>query len=265
MKKLSAILALILAFTLTACSTGAAVNTPPAPETDRQPLSDTPTESSTTSTAPESEETDAIEPFIPNAKYYKLPGGAIYTAPNDISLFLLGFTMVRKNAGAPDGEVKWQKLEAGDKWNGLRVEYAQSGWETSSTSYSDAAAFVHHQTINFKGEKTFTGKAEILYSLDGETPASTVLYLDEESGGEMPVFPTYFYEEDNGYQPVFFSLYHEDYVDKFEEITDLLLEGKEVTVSITTDDFMWEYSEYGLMIDGNTRGKFNTILSFEIS
>ena len=268
MKKLSAILALILLFTLTACSTGAPANTPPpAPETDLQPLSDTDTstDSSTTTTASEPEETDAIEPYIPDAKYYKLPGGAIYTAPNDISLFLLGFSMVRENADAPDGEVKWQKLEAGDKWNGLMVEYAQSGWASASTSYSEANAYVHHQIINFKGEKTFTGKAEILYSLDGETPAYTVFYLDEEAGSEMPLFPTYFYEEDNGYKPVFFTFYHKDYEDKCEEVLNRLLEGEEVTVTITTDDFMWEYSEYGLMIDGNTRGKFNTILSFEIS
>ena len=265
MKKLSAILALILAFTLTACSNSSDADTPPALETDRQPLSDAPAQSATTTTASEAEGTDDIEPFIPGARYYKLPDGSIYTAPSDVSLFLLGFAMVRENADVPNDETKWQTLCPGDKWNGLRVEYARCGLEMAGFTYSTAGGIIHHQTINFKGEKTFTGKAEILYAADGETPAYTVFYVDEESGGEMPLFPTYQYDEDNGYQPVFFTLWHEDYVDKFEEITNLLSEGKEVTVTITTDDFMWEYSEYGLSIDGNTRGYFNTILSFEIS
>ena len=266
MKKLSVIAALILTLTLTACSNTAVAKTPQStPEADRQPLSNAPADSSTTTTAPEPEETDEIEPFIPNARYYKLPDGSIYTAPDDVSLFLLGFAMVRENADVPDGETKWQTLTLGDTWNGLKVEDARCGLEMAGFTYSTADALIHHQIINFKGEKTFTGKAEILYSIDGENPVYTVFYLDEEAGSEMPLFGTNYSEEDEGYDSVFFNLWHEDYEDKFDEITALLLEGKEVTVTVTTDDFMWEYSQYGLMIDGNTRGYFNTILSLDIN
>lgn len=265
MKKLSAILALILALTLTACSTGAAVNTPPAPETDLQPLSDTPAGSSTTTTAPEPEETDEIEPFIPGASYYKLPDGSVYTAPDDIGMFLLGYAFVRENTDAPDEETKWHRLGSTDEWNGLWVSYAQSGVVGAGDTYDTAGSGFHHQMINFTGEKTFTGKAEIIYNADGETPENFALFLDEESGREMPFFPTYHGEENDGYQPVFFTLYHEDYKDEYEEVGSRLLAGEEVTVTITTDDFMWEYSDYGLVIDGKTWGYFNTILSFEIS
>ena len=255
MKKLFTAFALLLALALTACSSPTDTNTP-----SDTPTSETTTKASTTTPAP--------EPYIPNARYYKLPDGSIYTAPDDGDLFVLGFAMVRENNG--DIDVEWQKLTAGNTWNDLWVKYAQSGWLWAYKSYSDAVSasttgyMAHHQLINFIGEVTFTGKADIIYAADGETPAYTVFFPDEESGGEMPLFPS-FYTDNNGYQQVFFNLYHGDYEDRFDEITALLLEGKEVTVTVTTDDFMWEYSDYGLVIDGNTRGYFNTILNFEIS
>ena len=217
-------------------------------------------------------ETAAPEPYIPESKYYKLPDGKIYTAPEDTDMFLLGYAFVCENADLPDDEVQWYKLGAGDEWNGLWVKYAQSGGWTAYSSYSDAVSanttgnMSHHQTINFIGEKTFTGKAAIIYSADGETPAYNAFYLDQETGSEMPLFGKYYYiEETDGYYPVFFTFYHEDYKDKCEEVANLLEEGKEVTVTITTNDFMWVYSDYGLVVDGSTRGYFNTILSFEIS
>lgn len=255
MKKLSIILTLILTLILTSCSNSADIDK--SSDTSRS-SSETTTVSQMAAHTSEPEQTAPPEPYIPGARYYKLPDGSIYTAPDDDLPFMLGFAIVR------DSDDEWQKLTAGDTWNGLRVKYAQSGWWHSGTSYSTAGAVAHHQLINFIGEKTFTGKAEILYAADGETPAYTVFFLDGEIGGEMPVFPSH-YAENGSYDPVFFTLYHEDHNDKYDEITDLLLDGKEVTVTVTTDDFMWEYSDYGLSIDGRTRGYFNTVLSFEIS
>lgn len=240
-------------------------------------LTEYPENSGAVTTTPQPDKTDAAtslpdkadavepEPFIPGAGYYKLPDGSIYTAPDDGDLFLLGFAMVRENAKTPDDETKWQKLSMGDEWNGLRVEFAQSGWEHAGTSYSTASTYAHHQMIHFTGEKTFTGKAELMYDASGEFLTGSVFFLDEDSGGEMPFFPTYYWEKEDGYQPVFFSLYHEDYMDKFEEVTDLLLEDNEVMITITTDDFLWECSYYGRSIDSMTAGRFNTILSYEIN
>ena len=266
MKKLLTALALIFALTLTACSNTAVAKTPQStPEADRQPLSNTPADSSTTTTASEPEETDEPEPFIPDASYYKLPDGSVFTAPDDIGMFLLGYAFVRENTDAPDDETKWHRLGTADEWNGLWVKYAQSGVVGAGDTYGTAGYGFHHQMINFLGEKTFTGKAGITYYANGETPENFVLFLEEESGREMPFFPTYYGEENNGYQPVYFRLYHEDYKDKYEELGDLLLAGKEVTVTVTTTDFMWEYSDYGLPSDGKTKGCFNTILSFDIS
>lgn len=259
MKKLSIILTLILTLILTSCSNSADIDE--SSETSRF-SSETTTVSSITAYTSDPEQTDSPEPYIPGARYYKLPDGSIYTAPDDDLPFMLGFAIVRENDG--DSDAEWQKLTAGETWNDLRVKYARSGWWNSGTSYSTAGADAHHQLINFIGEKTFTGKAEILYAADDETPAYTVFFLDEEIGGEMPIFPSH-YAENGSYDPVFFTLYHEDHNDKYDEITALLLEGKEVTVTVATDDFMWEYSDYGLSIDGRTRGYFNTVSSFEIS
>ena len=255
MKKLSIILTLILTLILTSCSNSTDIDK--SSDTSRF-SSETTTVSSMTAYTSDPEQPAPPEPYIPDARYYKLPDGSIYTAPDDDLPFMLGFAIVR------DSDAEWQKLTAGETWNDLRVKYAQSGWWYSGTSYSTADAVAHHQLINFIGEKTFTGKAEILYAADDETPAYTVFFLDEEVGGEMPLFPSY-HAENGSYDPVFFTLYHEDHNDKYDEITALLLEGKEVTVTVTTDDFMWEYSDYGLSIDGRTRGYFNTISSFEIS
>ena len=274
MKKLSFILALLFALTLTACSDSA--DTYPGSDY-RQSTSEpaAPTESSTTTgtaaptesaAKPDPEETTTPEPFIPGARYYRLTDGSIYTAPNDDGLLVLGFAMVRENADIPDGEAKWQRLGIGDEWNGLQVEFAQSGWWDGGDTYAYANyTLPHHQYIKFLGEMTFTGKAQILCAADGETPEYTVFMLDEECGAEMPVFPTVFGDSDNGCKNVFFLLYHEDYEDVCSEITDRLLEGEEVNLTITTDNFLWEYSDYGMSIDGNSRGRFNTILSFEIT
>ena len=265
MKKITAIVVLISALTLTACSSSPDVGIEP----DRQTTTEAtpPTEASTTTatTTPKTEETTEPEPFIPGAIYYKLTDGSIYTAPKDSGLFVLGFAMIRENAEIPDGEAKWQRLSIGDDWNGLTVDFAQSGWWSGGDTYATANYTVpHHQYIKFTGEMTFTGKAEISYAADGETPAYTILMLDEECASGMPLFPTFFGDSENGYRNVFFNLYHEDYEDTFNEITELLLDGKEVNLTIITDDFLWEYSDYGMSIDGNTRGRFNTILSFEM-
>ena len=281
MKKLFTALALLFTLTLTACSDGVDTDLGFDPQTPAETTASATTSAAASTTASTSvaalssqpEESTEPEPFIPGAKYYKLPDGTIYTAPDDDGMFLLGYAFVRENADLPDDEIKWQKLGSTDEWNGLWVKYAQSGGWTAYSSYSDAVSantrgdMSHHQTINFLGEKTFTGKAAIIYAANGETPAYYAFYLDEESGSEMPLFGTRYYhsDENSGYYPVFFTLYHEDYMDKCEEVANLLSEGKEVTVTITTDDFMWEYSDYGLVIDGRTRGYFNTILSFEIS
>ena len=268
MKKLLTAFALLFALTLTACSDGTVIDIAP----DSKTASETavPTEAPSITADFQSAKADVGEPFVPNSKYYRLPDGTVYSAPNDGEMFLLGYAFVRENTDMPDDKAKWHRLDSTDEWNGLWVKFAQSGGWTAYSSYRDAVFAnntvdtAHHQTINFLGEKTFTGKAGIIYAADGETPAYTAFYLDEEISREMPVFSNC-YETDNGYQTVFFTLYHEDFEDKCEEVFDLLLEGKEVTVSITTNDFMWEYSDYGLVVDGKTRGHFNTILSFDIS
>ena len=266
MKKALIAFSTALALTMTACSGGADIDK----ESDSQSTSETTTSttSSTTAsaTASKPEETAEPEPFIPGSRYYQLTDGSIYTAPDNGDLFILGFAMVRENAEIPDGETKWQRLGIGDEWNGLKVEFAQSGWWGGGQTYAYANyTDPHHQYIKFLGEMTFTGKARILCAADGETPEYTVLMLDDECAEVMPVFPTVFGDSDNGYMDVFFLLYHEDYEDTFNEITNLLLAGEEVSLTITTDNFLWEYSDYGMSIDGNTRGRFNSILGFEIS
>ena len=263
MKKLLTAFALLFALTLTACSDGTVIDIAPDSKTASETAA--PTEAPTITADFQSAKADVSEPFVPNSKYYRLPDGAIYSAPNDGEMFLLGYAVVRENTDSPDDEIKWHRLGTADKWNGLWVSYAQSGLVGGGDSYKTADSGFHHQMINFSGEKTFTGKAAIIYNADGETPENFVLYLDEECGREMPFFPTYNGEANDGYQSVFFRLYHEDYKDKYEEVGNRLLAGEEVTVTITTDNFMWEYSDYGLVIDGKTWGQFNTILSFEIN
>lgn len=276
MKKLFTALALLFALTLTACSGGVDADMGFDPQSTSETTASAATSTTTSPPSPttseQPEEAAEPEPYIPNAKYYKLPDGTIYTAPDDDGMFLLGYAFVRENTDTPDNETEWHRLGSTDEWNGLWVKFAQSGGWTAYSSYSDAVSAntavntAHHQTINFLGEKTFTGKAAIIYAADGETPEYYVFYLDEETGSEMPLFGTPHHSDgSSGYYPVFFTLYHEDYKDKYEEVVDLLTEGEEVTITITTNDFMWEYSDYGLVIDGKTRGYFNTILSFEIS
>lgn len=265
MKKTLIAFSIAFALMLTACSKGAGADI----ECDSQSTSETTTSTvsstNTSTTKSQIEETAEPEPFIPGSLYYQLTDGSIYTAPNNGDLFVLGFAMVRENAEIPDGETKWQRLSIGDEWNGLKVEFAQSGWWGGGNTYAYANyTDPHHQYIKFLGEMTFTGKARILYAADGETPEYTVLMLDDECAEGMPVFPTVFGDNNNGYRNVFFNLYHEDYEDTFDEITDLLLAGEEVSLTITTDNFLWEYSDYGMSIDGNTRGRFNTILSFDM-
>lgn len=208
-----------------------------------------------TTTEPISDTLIDPEPFIPNARYFKLPDDSIYTAPNNGDLFMLGFALIRENTINSN----YKKLSAGNTWNGLQVNYAQSAWEFAGTSYNTASSDVHHQTINFIGEKTYIGETKIIYDASGEFPVYTVMYLNDSDNSQLPNLST-----KNEPQSIFFNLYNDNYLDMYNEVTDLLLSGNTVIVSITTDNFDLELSNYGLSIDENTFGRFNNILNFEI-
>lgn len=258
-KVLSAlILVLILILTLTACKT-----TPEPENTDPvdPEVSDT--------------ETDDKEPSIypEDTRYYLLPDGSIYSfidnpeAPNKdewdpyADMLWLGYTFVRENSAAADS---FQKLGTEDEWNGFKVVSAESGWQcmVGDITYPDIPDVIpNRQSVRLTGEITFTGKAEIRYGASGEYPEYIIFVLDEEYSSKMPIFVSSSSEEEFGdSKKVFFLLTEETHRDEIEK---LLLDGKKVSITVTTDDFTWRYTDYGLSIDGNNHGLFNNIIDFK--
>lgn len=255
------ILALAMILTLTACKK-ATIPENPDPEPSDLGVSE-----------PADSEPDDTKPisYPEDTYYYHLPDGTIYAFMNSpeasdedewdpyANMLWLGYTFVRENSATADS---FQKLGTEDEWNGLKVVSAQSGWQcmVGDITYPNIPKVIpNRQSVRLTGEITFTGKADISYSTSGENPAYIIFVLDEEYSSKMPIFV--FYSNGNDYsEDVFFLLTEEMHRDEIEK---LLLDGKEVSITVTTDDFTWRATAYGLSIDGDTHGIFNNIIDFK--
>lgn len=263
MKKvlIALILAFVMVLTLTACKTA------PIPESPDNDSSD-----SGVSDPVDSEPDDSKSVSYPeDTRYYRLPDGTIYAFINNpeasekdewdpyANMLWLGYTFVRENSATADS---FQKFGLYDEWNGLTVESAESGWHcmVGDITYPDIPeAIPNHQSVRLTGEITFTGKAELRYGASGEWVEYIIFVLDEECSSKMPIFV--FHSNENEYsENVFFLLTEETHRDEIEK---LLLDGKEVSITVTTDDFTWRETANGLSIDGDTHGIFNNIIDFK--
>lgn len=274
MKK--ALTALILAFamilTLTACK---AAMIPENPDNDPSNSGvsdpgDFNAESDNNASVPDSP--DAAS-YPAETRYYLLPDDTLYAVIEDSKasnedewdpysgMLFIGYTFVRENNAETDSLKKFGLF---DEWNGLTVESAESGWECwSGLTYPDIPkAISHHQNVRFTGKITFTGKAKISYSAGGQNPEYITFVLDEECSSKMPVFISSSDKDEFGYRRNVFFLITDESMHR-DEIEKLLLDGKEVYITVTTDDFTWRQTDYGLSIDGSTHGLFNNIIDFK--
>lgn len=265
------LIALILAFamilTLTACRT-ATIPENADPEPSDSGVSDT---DDSNVADPQPSDSEPVT-YPENTRYHLLPDGTVYAIidnPEDLAkeewdpytdLLHIGYTFVRENNSAANS---FQKLGIYDEWNGLTIESAESAWGYYvDVTYPDIPdVIVNHQTVRFTGEMTFTGKAELRYGGSGDWVEYITFVLDEECSSKMPVFISWNDEDEFGYRKnVFFLLTEETQCDEIEK---LLLDGKEVSITVTTDDFTWRFTDYGLSIDGSTHGLFNNIIDFD--
>ena len=264
--------ALVLAFamilTFTACKPAT------IPENADQDLTDSSVSNPTDSNV-EDPQPDDVDPFSypEDTRYYLLPDGTIYAFISNqeetdkdewdsyADMLWLGYTFVRENSA--DAE-NFQKLGTEDEWNGLTIESAESGWQcmVGDIAYPDTPKVIpNRQSVRLTGEITLTGKADISYGASGEYPEYIIFVLDEECSSKMPYFVFDVNENEFGYrQDVFFLLTEETHRDEIEK---LLLDGKEVSITVTTDDFTWRRTVYGLSIDGDNHGLFNNIIDFK--
>ena len=266
------LIALILAFamilTLTACKP---TTIPENPDPDP---SDSGVSEPADSELSDSDPADSKPVSYPeDTRYFLLPDGTLYAFMDNFEasdddewdpytgLLNLSYTLVRENSATADSI---QKFGLANEWNGLTVESAESGWDgIVGVTYPDIPrALPHHQTVRFTGKITFTGKAEISYTASGETPEYITFVLDEECSSKMPVFVSRSREDEFGYIKKVFFLLTDDSMHS-DEIEKLLLDGKEISITVTTDDFTWRFTDYGLSIDGNTHGIFNNIIDFK--
>lgn len=257
MKKafLALILVLILVLTLTACK---ATPIPENPETEEPEISDT--------------DNQASSIYPENTEYYLLPDGSIYALMNQpeaaeggedvyTGMLWLGYTLVRDNTAEANSV---RRFGQSDELNGLTVENAESTWERwSGMIYPDISPTeAVNQELRFTGEITFTGKAKLNYAPAGNVLNYGSFVLDEECASKMPVFISRTGEEEFGYrEEVYFILTGESM--HYDEIEKLLLDGKEVSITVTTDDFGWYRTGYGYELDGSTFGRFNNIIDFK--
>ena len=250
------ILVLVMILTFTACKAE------PIPEEPEQDV-------------PDASETDNKEPSIypESTRYYLLPDGSIYSFIDNPALWdndewdpysdmlWLGYTFVRENTAEADS---LQKLGTEDEWNGFNVVSAESGWQcmVGDITYPNIPDVIpNRQSVRLTGKITLTGKAEIRYGVSGEYPEYIIFVPDEEFTSKFPVFISSSSEEEFGsVKKIFFLLTEETHRDEIEK---LLLDGKEVSITVTTDDFTWRHTVYGLSIDGNNHGIFNNIIDFK--
>lgn len=249
------ILVLVMILTFTACKAE------PIPE---EPEQDVPDASGT-------ENTDSSI-YPENTEYYLLPDGSLYAFMDNpkvseeggdvySGMLWLGYTLVRDNTAEANSV---RRFGQSDEFNGLTVEDAESSWERwGGMVYPDISPTeAVNQELRFTGEITFTGKAKLYYAPAGNVLNYGSFVLDEECASKMPVFVSRTDEDEFGYrEEVYFILTGESM--KYDEIEKLLLDGKEVSITVTTDDFGWYRTGYGYELDGSTFGRFNNIIDFK--
>lgn len=232
---------------------------------------------------PSASQTEDVSKPEPDAVYPPvLDSGAVYERYGGGELdeiLTLGYCCVIPY-GTPVDEMEEsiQRLYTGGStyhrdstWNGLEVISASSNYNPSFT--------VHAQSLRLSGNITLSGKAEYLMAPDGTTIAGIEIWLDEESLEKLPILtPKYFSNAD-----AFSQYYDEQYVSEvirfalneysdenytpdeyYAKIADVLDAKGEATVTVTTDDFILQYTDFGLITDGRTLGLFNNIINLTV-
>ena len=160
------------------------------------------------------------------------------------------------------GSGSWKQLKENSDWNGFTVTKAVSRY---GGDMYDNPSYVYLQEVHLKGSITLNGTASYL---DKEREMYTVHFeLDEESRRSLPSLTPY-------YEP--WSTPDEKYTDEniyftfgadseyYQQIADELEEKDSVSITVTAEEFMLQYSEIGTVTDGITNGTFEKITSFEI-
>ena len=157
-------------------------------------------------------------------------------------------------------------------WNGLEVISA-------SSNYNPSFAGANAQHLRLGGDITFSGKAEYLMAPDDTTIAGIQIRLDEESCKKLPILtPKYFstadafsqyYDEQYVGEVICFALYEysdDNYTknEYYTQIADVLDAKGEATVTVTTDDFILQYTDFGFITDGRTLGLFKNIIDLTV-
>lgn len=161
----------------------------------------------------------------------------------------------------------WIRLEAGSEWNGLAVSETSSGYNTKYY-VTEPKSLVTFQEARFTGSITLTvTRAEYFSELRGTTDVIS-LFIDEESRSALPSLYPYFDDrecEDDEYSEENICFTISDESEYFQQIADKIDAGEEFTATVTTDAFMLQWTDFGLMTDGITNGKFENILEFNIN
>lgn len=214
--------------------------------------------------------TDDLTPVImPNgyiaandnvAKIDDRDGGIQYFYTLDLCLSVPYGTTGKERVGD-----NWTVLEAGSEWKDFTVSEASSGYNIEDYKPKSRISF---QEAHFAGSITVTATAEYLSEDRGITDV-IALRADEASRSVLPSLLPYFEyyaDEDSHYysgEAIYFTINSEN--EYFQQIADKLDAGEDFTVTVTADAFMLQWTDYGLVTDGITNGKFENILDFNIN
>ena len=158
----------------------------------------------------------------------------------------------------------WKKMMKDSKWNDFTVSEASSGY---NTAYYESGSLVTFQEVHFEGSITVSASAEYFDEDRGITDI-ILLTVDKDSLANLPSLKPYFDDrtsesEDYTEEKICFTINSES--EYFQQIADRLDAEEEVTVTVTADAFMLQWTDYGLITDGVTNGRFENILELKVN
>lgn len=160
----------------------------------------------------------------------------------------------------------WTTLKTDSKWNGFTVSEASSGYDTAYYS-NKSKSLVVFQEVHLNGNITVNTSAEYLDKERGITDV-IVLSPDEASRSVLPSLYPYFEDRTSEYkhyseEGIYFTINSEN--EYFRQIADKIDAGEDFTVTVTADAFMLQWTDYGLVTDGVTNGRFENILDLSVN
>lgn len=142
-------------------------------------------------------------------------------------------------------------------------------WEDFTVTKADALYYYiqrdgvpeqRYQHLWLKGEISFEAKANYLFG--DKNTMQIALAIPEELTQKLPCLNfNNGYNDDNGCR----TFILEDFDSELsKKITEKLEAGEAVTVSVTTDEFMLQYTDGGLITDGMMIGLIDNVIDYEI-